>query len=193
MKNINNFDEYVNETYIGNLSKKRKFPNFEDTGKKVHPSNIKLSDVYSMYELSKKELGKYLNTWFVGEVHIAKNGDCYRDEMWTFKKCDEETARVLYGRKINPISITIMCPTGAKFKFNDKGEKLYEMKAHIWSIDDSQYGIWFYNKTFEELEQIRLKLMQWLNSYVGNFKVDGEEFLERCISLGADPESKDYN
>ncbi len=171
---------------VFNLSKIRKWPISGN-------DKYSYSDLYFTYDLSKKELGKYLNTWFVGSIDISPSGKIYRDEMITLKKVDEET--IMYGKKINPITLNIMCPTGAKFKQDENGNDLYEMKAQIHSIDDSSYGIWWYNYSdtslpLDELKKIREKIMLWINR---QDEVNGEEFLNYCVSLGADEESKDYN
>lgn len=170
---------------VSNLSKIRKWKGADN-----YESGY--SDLYFTYDLSKKELGKYLNTWFVGKIiKSTDNKRIYRDEMITLKKVDEET--VMYGKEINPITLNIMCPTGARFKQDENGNDLYEMKAQIHSIDDSSYGIWWYNDSslpYEELKNIREKIMLWINRQK---EVNGEEFLNFCVSLGADEESKDYN
>lgn len=190
---MNNLIKEYSE-YISNLSKKRKFPTIGEINPQAHKSNWSSTEFYHIYHLSKKEIGKYLNTWFRGEQFKGKDDVIYRDEMWTVKKMDEETASCLYRRDINPISINIMCPIGGRFKTNENGEKLYQMKAEIHSIDDSSYGIWWGPQvggfTFEELEKTRYKLMHWINAMK---VINGEEFLEVCVSLGADPETKDYN
>lgn len=181
MKNLKGYTEYITESLQGmdkiiNFSKVRKFP----------------ERMYDIYDLSKDEVGKYLNTWFVGEVDINKRGILIRDEMWTVKKVDTETSDSLYGRKINPISITIMCPTGKKFDKNYTGD-LYNMRATINSIDDSSFGIWWNYVPLEELKEIRIDLMGRVNE-MGLFQgMNGGEFLESCIKRGADPDSVDYN
>jgi len=181
---INKFQDFVNE-HMSNLSKNRKWK-INSSGKH------EFTDLYFTYKLPKSELGEYLNTWFEGVVAKSKDGDkVYRDEMVTLKKVDKETAGRLYDKYYNPINIVIMCPMGAKFdKKNDKGVDFYGMKAQIHSVDDSSYGIWWDDKTFEELSKIRINLMKWINA---NPIINGEEFLNVCISLGADEESKDYN
>jgi len=188
---MDNLDNYKQFETVLNLSKKRKFPTIGETSPNAHKSNWDLTDFYFIYDLSKKDIGKYLNTWFVGNVMKNKDGDVYTDEMWTVKKTDKETSDNLYRRKINPISLSIMCPTGARFKKNDEGEIInYQMKAQIHSIDDSSYGIWFDDMKLDELKRIRTKIMEWINAYK---EINGEEFLDICISLGANEDSKDYN
>jgi hypothetical protein len=64
----------------------------------------------------------------------------------------------------------------------------FDMKAMIHSIDDSSYGIWFQDKELTELEEIRFKIMK----YVDSVKViNGEDFLNYCESLGGT--DKGYN
>lgn len=182
---INNFKIFTEG--VSNLSKNRRWDTF-DYGRRKKDMQ-KATDLYFIYDLKKSELGKYLNTWFKG---ITSK---YRDEMITLKKVDKDTAMHLYNREYNPISINILCPTGAKFKQNKNGEDLYEMKAQIHSIDDSSYGIWwsyYYGQeyTFQQLENIREQIMKWINNFP---IINGEEFLDFCVSLGAAEDSKDYN
>lgn len=100
-----------------NFCNKRKFPDH----------------FYDVYKLSKHDRGKYLNTWFKGEYFAAKKDKdiIYTDDWWTYKKVDKDTSWRLYNIRYNPIELGIMCPTGAKFKVNEAGEKLYNMLAII--------------------------------------------------------------
>jgi hypothetical protein len=166
------FKEFINESIL-NLSKNKRFPD----------------NFYVIYDMNKNEIGQYLNTWFIGQVVTIKDFIAI-DEMWIVKKVDNETSKHLYNRKYNPISINIMCPVGAKFELNDKGEKLYNMKAQIHSIDDSLYGIWFNGIPLEDLQEKREKIMEYINN---KDLINGEEFLNICVDLGADEDSKDYN
>jgi hypothetical protein len=73
-----------------NISKIRKYPENE----------------YNMYYLTKKERGKYLNTWFRGEDYVDKRGKIHLSKRyWTLKKCDKDTTCHLCGREYNNISI----------------------------------------------------------------------------------------
>lgn len=181
MKHIKLFEE------LTNVSKIRKWPTYESRPE---------SDYYFIYKLNKNELGKYLNVWFQGrnideikptnrkrdtETHI------FYDEIITVKETDKETSSHLYNRKYNPVSINIM-------KLNYKKDEFYSMRAGIHSIDDSSYGIWWNNKPIDELKEAREKLMDWMgrNKY-GIHGLNGDEFLNICVSLGADEETKDYN
>ena len=185
MKHIKLFEE------LNNLSKVRKWP-IHKTGKWDH------ADLYFVYKLAKKDLGKYMNTWFVGANITLEPKTPYTkeqiitDEMITLKEVDKETADSLYHRKYNPVSIRIMCPTGSKFTKDEKGNyNNYRLKAQIHSVDDSSFGIWWDDKTFDELGEIRLRLMEWINGQLNG--LNGEEFLDICVSMGADEETKDYN
>lgn len=191
MKHIESYTDYVNENVI-NLSKKRKFPTYGDTEKdRKYKSIADQTDIRSIYDLNKHDIGKYLNTWFVGEVkHSSNDKFVILDEMITVKKVDEDTQNHLYDRVYNPVALRIVCPTGAKFKQDENGYDLYNMYAMIESIDDSSYKVWFDQKTFDELVSIRTQIMKWINT---QSILNGEEFLDYCISVGADPESKDYN
>lgn len=82
-----------------------------------HPSNYGTRDIYWLYRLSYEEVCDMINEWFIGGVSTNKTKDIiYIDEIITVKICDEDTISHLYGRPINPVSIRIVCPTGAKFK-----------------------------------------------------------------------------
>ena len=64
------------------------------------------------------------------------------------------------------------------------------MKAQIHSIDDSSYGIWWIGRSKEDLEPIRLKIMEWIDSQP---ILNGDKFIEFCLLAGANPDSVDYN
>ncbi len=162
MKHLKSFKE----SYINNLSKSRKWPSYKN-------GKYDYDDMYFTYKLKKDELGKYLNTWFQGTS----------DSMITLKEVDKETSNNLYHRKYNPISIKIMN--------SHKSKGTFDMKAQIHSIDDSSYGIWWISKTVDELKEIRLELMEWLNKHLD--PINGEEFLDTCVNMGADEDQKDYN
>jgi hypothetical protein len=175
----------VDKDYIENLKREysEKIANFSASDK--FPERF-----YDIFDLDETELEKYRNVWMVGNSNFDKtNTILHRDEILTVKKVDEITSRHLYCREYNPIGITIMCPVGAKFFKDETGELLYQMKAAIYSIDDSSYGIWFTNKTITELNEIRIQIMNWLDSYI----INGEIFLEVCEYLGGDHDSIDYN
>lgn len=180
--------EHFNEGLL-NVSKNRKFP----------------ENFYDIYKLNSKEIGAYLNTWFPGKVLYfseleknkvkAKRGEIKNDflvidEMWTVKKVDEETANHLYHKKYNPIVVSITCPTSGIFKQNDNGEDIFQMRATINSIDDSSYTVWFDNKPINELKDIRTKIMEWINKFD---IINGNEFINYCVELGANEDSIDLN
>lgn len=182
---------------LTNLSKVRKWPTYQ------HNTD---TDKYFTYDLSKSEVGKYLNTWFEGNIS-TKDDLVYRDEMITLKKVDEETANRLYNKSLNPVSINILLSynkiksiksisdMNKRLKLKGKpllkeDKNVQDMKAQIHSIDDSSYGIWWIGKSLEELREIRIKLMEWVNKQP---ILNGEDFLDYCIELGADEDQRDYN
>lgn len=128
------------------------------------------NDMYFTYKLPNPQESEWFNNWYVG-------GDPKRDDRITLKEVDEES--IMYGKKFNPVRIGIL-----------DGYMKYDMKAQIHSIDDSQYGIWWNNQSYEMLSDIRNTLMEWIDSKP---ILNGEEFLNYCVFLGADPNSKDYN
>lgn len=166
-----------------NISKTRKFPNH----------------YYTIYKLKKSGIGIYHNVWFEGELDdirfdaVTNESIPFYDSLWTVKTVDSDTANRLYSRKYNPVSVRIMAPTGAKFKFTENKERLYTMKADIHSIDDSSFGVWWNdsnNNTFESLLKTRQSIMDYVDTQK---KLNGDSFLQRCIELGADEETIDYN
>lgn len=169
-----------------NKSKIRKWKTYIDS------NNHQYSDLYFIYNLPKDKIGDYLNVWFDGlKVYskLNKSKHICEDEIITLKKCDNETATHLYDRKFNPITINILCPAGTEF-IQDNDNILYDMKFQIHSIDDSSYGIWWSNKPFALLENIRTNIMKFINT---NTIINGERLLEYCIEQGADENSKDCN
>jgi len=152
-----------------------KFPTYENR-----------EDYYFIYDLNKNELGKYLNRWFSG-VSIEHKGEIISDNVITIKIVDGETRRHLYYKKYNPISLSIM-------KLG--GNKKHDMKCSIRSIDNSSYSIWFHNRDYDELKQIREKLMNWIDTTgIGKWSdgINGENFLKICISNGAYEHTIDYD
>jgi len=192
MKHLNTYTEHINE-WVSNLSKVRNFPTYGDSNRFDDKKAIKKfeneTDFYSIYNVNKHDIGKYLNTWFKGK-HSEFKTYVTNDEMWTVKKVDKDTAMHLYNQEYNPVSIRIVCPTGVKFIKNEQGEDLYNMVARIHSIDDSSYGIWFNQIPYSELEDIRTNIMKWMNTKP---LLNGEEFLDYCVEMGADQNEKDYN
>jgi hypothetical protein len=184
MKYLQLFEE------VSNLSKVRKFPTLKDrdTFHNLKSKDRKrlgdTTDFYFVYDLSKKDLGKYLNTWFSGNVKHFDEGGVICDEMWTVKRVDARTSQNLYHRNVNPVSINIYFD----YKNKDKSGANCNMKATIHSIDDSSYGAWFLNKSVDELKEIRVKLMKYVNS---KSVMNGDEFMETCKELGAT--DFDYN
>jgi len=151
-----------------NFCKKRKFPDWH----------------WFVYDLKKSEQGNWLNTWFEAEDWIDKYKKVHkRNEYWTVKKVDEESACHLYRRYYHPIFISIML----SYRKN-RAEWPFTMKAQICSPDDSSYGIWFQDMPLDKLEQIRLEIMKWINS---QSIINGEKFLTVCEELGG--VDKDYN
>jgi hypothetical protein len=170
-----------------NISKIRKFPTYAETRKFVY-NNENDTDKYFVYKLTKKEIGDYLNIWFVGSNIICKKtsvkfgivkGDIIRDELWTVKKVDTETASHLYNKKYNTISLNFYLPTGG-FK---NSEKLYTFSAIIHSVDDSSYTAFFHNHTIENINILREKLISFINEYV---VLNGDVFIKKCEELGCD-------
>ncbi len=148
-----------------------------------------LENYYDIYNMSKDELGKWLNVWYPKskDTHYKNKKITYDvNEMWTVKKVDKETRDRLYMKVYNPISLNIIVQAPKP----TKDEIKYTMKAQIHSIDDSSFGIWFDGFDLQTLEKKRNELMKWVSSIE---EINGEEFLEKCVELGADESTKDYN
>jgi hypothetical protein len=182
---MNNFIEQ-----LSNLSKTRKFPTYGETHDKKDCKGIEEdTNKYFVYDLSKENIGKYLNTWFKGTHHTDKSGKIiHRSELWTVKQVDKDSMLHLYNRKYNPISLIIMCPVGGD-KSKEYG-KLYNMKSQIHSIDDSSYGIWWNNLELSILYNVQKALIKFINTKPD---INGDEFINYCLTLYADKDSVDYN
>ncbi len=154
-----------------------------------HHSVKNCSDYYFVYDLNDSQIDTYLNKWFIGEI-TKHNDKLHIDEIITLKKVNEKTSLYLYCELYNTLSIRIFCPIGGKFIQNNIGEDLYEMKSTIHSIDDSQYGIWWNKVPINTLFEIRVKLMEWIDSKP---ILDGDDFINFCVELGANIETLDYN
>ena len=111
---------------------------------------------------------------------IIENTSIGGEGIKTIKKVDKDTSYNLYDRIINPLGIFIM-PS-----YKNKG--LFDMKLHLYSIDDSSYGAWFNKKSKEELLELRIILMNWLDTQK---ILNGEYLIKTCILLGA--KQIDYN
>jgi hypothetical protein len=160
-----------------------------------------IDNFYKVYDMSKKDLGNYLNTWFSGKVLYASETPYFKnkiksnlikdfiivDEMWTVKNVDEYTSLRLYNRRVNPISLNITCKTGG-FKEGDK--HLYNLSCKINSIDDSSYTIHFIEDELDNLKSIRSNIMKWVSS---KKVINGDEFINYGIELGADKDTISYD
>ena len=167
-----------------NISKKRNFSNPED------------NCPYHTYYFTRKQRGNYVNVWFPGcpwkpttRVNKKRKPDFWNnDQYWTIKKVDEVTACNLYNRDWNPVCLSIIRSYSAFRK--DEDTSLCDMKAQIYSIDDSSFGIWWNEMDKNALIPIRLEIMSWIDS---QHILNGEEFIKFCLNKGANPESIDYN
>ena len=144
----------------------------------------------SFYEESYSEVKSMINEWFKGEYSVLKNNKIGTDELVTVKLCDIDTICHLYMYPINPVYIRIMCPTGGKFKQDEKGRDLYVMHVRIDSIDDSSYNIWFEEIPLVSLQYIRGQLIKYIDDLI---VISVKDLLDKCVELGASPETKDYN
>lgn len=100
------------------------------------------------------------------------------DTLWTLKRVDKETSRFLYNEEINPVKIFIR-------KYGDK----YSLKAQLCSIDNSSYSIWK-DGSYKDLQIVR----EYVKKYLEEIDVlNGEDFLKKCIELGCDEKSIEYD
>lgn len=146
--------------------------------------NLNPNNCLKIYNLNKKDRGKYLNTWFHSyrfDKTKKKVQYLHKEYMTTLIKVDKQTSSQLYGRSYNPFFISIT--------YNIDKTKLY-LLARICSIDDSSFGIWAMTLTYEEILEVRFKIMLFISSQK---EVNGEEFLKFCIKLGMDKNTIDYN
>lgn len=151
--------------------------------------NYEMCEVYDLYKMNISDVADMMGKNYKGTYGTSKDGSkVYEDEIIRVVLCDEESTRLLYRRPINPLSVRILCPVGAKFKQDEKGRDLYNMKAQIHSIDDSQYGIWFHDLPYSKLEYIRKLILEYVDE---NYLINGEDFLTFCELIGG--VDKDYN
>ncbi len=144
---------------------------------------------YAIYtELTMDEI-KDASEWYLYK-NVGKDDVIYNQSIIKIMPCDEDTYFHLYRRAYNPVKISIVCPTGAVFKTNDKGDLLYNMICSINSVDDSSYTIWFMQIPYKTLNYIRGELVKYIDEL--NY-INGEELLKKCILLGADESTIDYN
>ena len=157
-----------------------------------------LKNEYDVYQFNKNQRGDFLNVWFSDEIlyypltikgqEKGKIGKVLTsDNLWTLKKVDKESANHLYNRVYNPVFVHIGCD----HYLSGKNKKvIYVMKACIKSIDDSSYGIWWIDRDLDYLYAQRIAILKYVDSCK---ELNGEQFLNYCISLGADEDQKDYN
>lgn len=146
---------------------------------------------FGVYKLTLDAVRQYAGEWFLLEEKVAPTGEYYNQSYMTIVHCDLETSRSLYNYAYNPLIISILCPTGAKFKKDDKDRLLYNMIVSINSIDDSSFTIWFMKIPLTKLVYIRKQIMAYVEQK--DHYLNGEELLKFCAELGADWEGRDYN
>ena len=110
----------------------------------------------------------------------------YGNELWEIKKVDKETASNLYNIIWNPFCASII----QSYSVHLVGVKSYDLRCKLWSIDNSSYTIMWINKDLLTLGNIRLDVMKWIDS---KKILNGNEFIEYCLSKGADLDSVNYD
>lgn len=146
---------------------------------------------YGVYKLILDIVRNYVGEWFLLEEAVAPTGEYYNQSYMTIVHCDLETTRNLYNCAYNPLIISIVCPTGAKFKKDDKDRLLYYMIVSINSIDDASFTIWFKETPLTKLVHIRKQIMAYVKQK--DDYINGTELLKFCAELGADWESRHYD
>lgn len=150
-------------------------------------SKKKFRDYWVIYKLHRRDLGRYLNTWFNSNIEPTKKGKkkqeksgYFYESLITFKRVDEETASHLYGEEINPVEIRIRNPWEKGYNY----EKL-TIDLYIHSIDDSWFRIYWEIWPKEEYETIK-KIFDQVVKYISYQKVlSFDKLLEECKKLGA--------
>lgn len=132
-------------------------------------------DYYEIY----KNPNYYLNRWFIGFNKKVKK--YLIDEIVTVKQTDEKTSLHLYNKNINPVILRIS-------DYTNYNKNCY-MTATIFSIDDTCYTIEFY-KELNILFEIRDNLVDYLDKLE---LINGDDFLNKCIELGADDKTISYS
>lgn len=152
----------------------RYFPTYKETKPDFKFSNKKMFDDidrYFIYKIENEEeiVFNWVDKWFK-EKTDRLNFSC----IWSIKKVDENTALHLYNRYYNPFSILILPQY--------RNETHYALKATIHSIDDSSYGVWFNNLTFEIAKEIETKIAEYIDSQK---ILNGDLFFNFARELGA--------
>lgn len=137
-------------------------------------------DIYNIYDCTKHDRGKYLNTWFWCAPTIRNKITYHQDKIITFKKVDKRTSEQLYNRHYNAVSIFICKDTYTK----NKDKYPYYMRAILHSVDDFCFSVWFNTfSSLDELHEIRLEIMKYVDS---KKELNGDDFVHTCLALGGD-------
>lgn len=93
---------------------------------------------------------------------------------------DDKSAAHMYGVYLNPLTLTVR---------QFKGYPLC-LDVCINSIDDSTYSIYFYNNDVDTLMEYQSKIVNYIKN---NKPLNGEKFLNYCVSIGGDEDSISYD
>lgn len=161
----------------------------------ISKKRLWLANEYDVYRFNRRERGRFLNVWFPEIITYhpiklkgkEKKKVLCNDKLWTLKKVDADSANHLYNQVYNPVYVALGCDY---YLSNKLGKIIYHMCARIKSIDDSSYGIWWFDENIDNLREKRLLMLKYIDSVQ---ELNGEKFFNKAIELGADEETKDYN
>lgn len=140
------------------------------------------SSDFIYYDLLKDKVYPFELTdkWSYSIVKDKKGDIIFNESYQSLKMFDEESFYNLYCRLFNPIELKVTCLLGAKKKYNERNELLYNFAAMIKSIDDSSYGTIFEEISYREIEIIRQQFFE----YIDNKKIiNNQEFIDFGLSL----------
>lgn len=102
-----------------------------------------------------------------GYTEIKYNKETATESYCILREVDEELFYNLYGQLFNPVVINI-----------DAKKENFSVQFLIDSIDDSAFCYWFEDKAKEEVDSLRDKIVEWVESNPVIIKSNIVKFLE---------------
>lgn len=119
---------------------------------------------YFIYDIDNQEIiNKYLDNWYVDETDFSIR-------FRAFKEVDENTSYHLYNRIYNPLDIRCF--------YHGYHDEIC-VKVHLWSIDDSSYGMWL-----NDTDITKEKIKEIIEFIFTSSQLSGDELFEIGKTLG---------
>lgn len=139
--------------------------NFNDSENKIILSNSNHFIYYKLIEEERVYPFDLTSSWAYSRLNVNKKPEMISYEHYSILRMStKDSFNGLYCRLFNPIYLSVYCQTGEKELKNDNGEQLYKFTAMIYSIDDSAFGTEFESLSYNEIEKIRYKFFDWIES-----------------------------